>query len=133
MKVILIQGAENTGKTTLCNNIDYYFKKQLKARVVRKQILSNGDFWKEYSIKIGGKKVRVIINSFSDDTKVIKNFKNNFYKSNIDVLITAIRPMGDKNHNAVKQIYQKDLTGKEEIIDLDNNLLGLLNQLQGML
>ena len=72
MKIILIQGAKNTGKTTLCNNIDYYFKKQLKARVVRKQILSNGDFWKEYSIKIGGKKVRVIINSFSDDTKVIK-------------------------------------------------------------
>jgi len=38
MKIILIQGCPNTGKTTLCNNFDYYITKKLKAHCIKKKI-----------------------------------------------------------------------------------------------
>ena len=96
MKVILIQGAENTGKTTLCNQIDEwlqkefineYFKPKYKKKhekiekmVVTKDISLRTDFFALYDIKqkksINHK--RIIINSLSDEVEQFYKFKEFF-------------------------------------------------------
>lgn len=89
MKVILIQGAENTGKTTLCNQIDEWLQKEfideyfeenhekIEKMVVTKDISLDTDFFAIYDIKqiknINHK--RIIINSLSDEIKQIEAFK----------------------------------------------------------
>lgn len=89
MKVILIQGAENTGKTTLCNQIDEWLQREfideyfeenhekIEKMVVTKDISLDTDFFAIYDIKqiknINHK--RIIINSLSDEIKQIEAFK----------------------------------------------------------
>lgn len=110
MKVILIQGAKNTGKTTLCNRIDEWLQnnriyklqqlinsrkngqnpsiKEITEIEVIKRILPHNDFYAAYDIPFStkvNKKViienkRVIINTLSDYKK-ITNFKK-FYNDN---------------------------------------------------
>jgi hypothetical protein len=137
MKIILIQGCPNTGKTTLCNNFDYYIRKKLKAHCIRKKRLGNGDFWGAYNINQKGVKKRIIINSYSDGKRVIRKFERQFYQkyrvNDNDILITAIRPQGDIYHNVIKGIYNNEPNKQEYIIDLDGNLLSFFNQLNSML
>lgn len=96
MKVILIQGAKNTGKTTLCNQIDEwlqkefineYFKKNRKKNgekiekmVVTKDISLDTDFFALYDIKQKGSinHKRIIINSLSDEVEQFYKFKEFF-------------------------------------------------------
>jgi hypothetical protein len=92
MKVILIQGAENTGKTTLCNQIDEWLQKKfideyfskgderIEKMVVTKDISLDTDFFALYDIKqiknINHK--RIIINSLSDEVEQFYKFKEFF-------------------------------------------------------
>ena len=99
MEVVLIQGEENTGKTTLCKMIEEILisigykllkdKEGKDIRISRKHKEIEEDFT---AIYIKGK-CKIIINSESE-TNGINNlneiFKNNFEKHT--VLITAIRP-----------------------------------------
>ena len=137
MKIILIQGYPNTGKTTLCNNFDYYITKKLNAHCIKKEKLCNGDFWGAYNINQEDVKKRIIINSYSDGEKVIRKFEKQFYQkyrvNDNDILITAIRPQGDTYHNVIKGIYNNETNKQEYIIDLDSILLSLFNQLNSML
>ena len=83
MKVILIQGAKNTGKTTLCNRIDEWLQnnriyeqqqlisnrkngqkspiKEITKIEVIKQILPNNDFYAVYDIQFSTKKNEPVI------------------------------------------------------------------------
>ena len=92
MKVILIQGAKNTGKTTLCNQIDEWLQKKfideyfkengekIEKMVVTKDISLDTDFFALYDIKqkksINHK--RIIINSLSDEVEQFYKFKDFF-------------------------------------------------------
>ena len=96
MKVILIQGDENTGKTTLCNRIDEWLQKEfideyfeenykkngekIEKMVVTKDISLRTDFFALYDIKqkksINHK--RIIINSLSDEVEQFYKFKDFF-------------------------------------------------------
>ncbi|ATA93292.1 hypothetical protein CGC54_02530 [Capnocytophaga canimorsus] len=115
MKVILIEGEENTGKSTL-------FRKILKELVKRPNVKDEyvQDFWGFYEIE--GKKV--ILNSFSDELKIIREFKEFYkkYKDECDVLVTAIRPkeVNSRLHNAMKKaIYEADKSEQEIVIRLE--------------
>lgn len=92
MKIIFIQGDENTGKTTLCNRIDEWLQKEfideyssrngkkIEKMVVTKDISLDTDFFALYDIKqkesINHK--RIIINSLSDEVKQFYKFKEFF-------------------------------------------------------
>ncbi|GIM53867.1 hypothetical protein [Capnocytophaga cynodegmi] len=115
MKVILIEGEENTGKSTL-------FRKILKELVKRPNVKDEyvQDFWGFYEME--GKKV--ILNSFSDELKIIREFKEFYkkYKDECDVLVTAIRPkeVNSGLHNAMKKaIYEADKSEQEIVIRLE--------------
>ena len=110
MKVFLIQGKANTGKTTLCNRIDEWLQnnriyklqqlisnrkngqkstiKEITKIEVIKQILPNNDFYAVYDIQFStevNKKViienkRVIINTLSDNNEI--TVFEDFYNNN---------------------------------------------------
>lgn len=151
MKVILIQGKANTGKTTLCNRIDewllnnriyelqqlinnrkngqnFSIKEITKIEVI-KQILPNNDFYAVYDIQfsIGGNK-RVIINTLSDYNTITKfvNFYNNNKNKGYDIFITTIRDEG-RPKEVIEEFYEKELksinlpTKPNGIINLNKN------------
>ena len=151
MKVILIQGKANTGKTTLCNRIDEWLLnnriyelqqlinniknvqnfsiKEITKIDVIKNILHNFDFYAVYDIQfsIGGNK-RVIINTLSDYNTIteFENFYNNNKNNGYDVFITTIRN-GNTSGKVIKEFYEKELksinlpTKPNGIIDLNKN------------
>ena len=151
MKVILIQGAENTGKTTLCNQIDewllnnriyelqqlinnrkngqnFSIKEITKIEVI-KQILPNNDFYAVYDIQSSKKEnKRVIINTLSDYSKITKfvNFYNNNKNKGYDIFITTIRDEG-RPKEVIEEFYEKELksinlpTKPNGIINLNKN------------
>lgn len=151
MKVILIQGKANTGKTTLCNRIDEWLlnnriyelrqlissrksgqnssiKEIIKIEVIKK-ILPHNDFYAVYDIQfsIGGNK-RVIINTLSDYNTIteFENFYNNNKNNGYDVFITTIRN-GNTPGKVIKEFYEKELksinlpTKPNGIINLNKN------------
>lgn len=132
MKVILIEGRQNAGKTTLCKAIekwiiDQWTSKHKEIRIVR-EANENDDFLGMYEIidtKGNNKPFKIIINSASDHSNMIKNFDDFYglYKP-CDILITAIRPdnASDKKlHNKVKDVFKEDLTNTPFIIDLNKS------------
>ncbi|ATA80627.1 hypothetical protein [Capnocytophaga sputigena] len=151
MKVIHIQGAQNTGKTTLCNRIDEWLlnnriyelqqlissrksgqnssiKEIIKIEVIKK-ILPHNDFYAVYDIQFstGGNK-RVIINTLSDCNTIteFENFYNNNKNNGYDVFITTIRN-GNTPQKVIKEFYEKELksinlpTKPNGIINLNKN------------
>lgn len=138
MKVIHIQGAQNTGKTTLCNRIDewllnnriYKLQQLINSRKngqkspikeitkieVIKQILPNNDFYAVYDIQFydiqSSKKEnkRVIINTLSDYSKITEfvKFYNNNKNNGYDVFITTIRD-GGAPQKAIKNFCEEEL------------------------
>ena len=151
MKVILIQGKANTGKTTLCNRIDewllnnriyelqqlinnrkngqnFSIKKITKIEVI-KQILPNNDFYAVYDIQSSKKEnKRFIINTLSDYSKITKfvNFYNNNKNKGYDIFITTIRDEG-RPKEVIEEFYEKELksinlpTKPNGIINLNKN------------
>ena len=130
MEVVLIQGEENTGKTTLCKKIEKILKNsnfELERKELREvENNSERDFRAIYVHKEC--KTRIIINSGADLITIINRF-NDFYNNNkrggYDILITAIRPTGtiiNKHdvYNGIKDVYKSDFKGKEYVIDLDD-------------
>ncbi len=151
MKVILIQGKANIGKTTLCNRIDEWLlnnriyelqqlissrksgqkssiKEIIKIEVIKK-ILPHNDFYAVYDIQFseGGNK-RVIINTLSDCNTIteFENFYNNNKNNGYDVFITTIRN-GNTPQKVIKEFYEKELksinlpTKPNGIINLNKN------------
>ncbi len=132
MKVILIQGKKDAGKTTLCKAIekwiiDQWTSKHKEIRIVR-EANENDDFLGMYEIidtKGNNKPFKIIINSASDHSTMIKNFET-FYKTHrpCDILITAIRPESSNKtlHYKVKDVFDAELKGnKPFVIDLDKS------------
>ena len=151
MKVILIQGKANTGKTTLCNRIDewllnnriyelqqlinnrkngqnFSIKEITKIEVI-KQILPNNDFYAVYDIHSSKKEnKRVIINTLSDYNTITKfvNFYNNNKNKGYDIFITTIRDEG-RPKEVIEEFCEEELkkinppTQTKEIIDLNKN------------
>lgn len=131
MKVILIQGDENTGKTTLCNRIDEWLQReslkeqQKNFRIeMTKHFSKKNDFFAVYDIytnktnknpeELDFFKARIFINSGSEEKcitpfeRFYKNENEEYYKNNNyepDLLITAIRP--SDNNNTDKLLYNK--------------------------
>ena len=126
MKIILIQGGEDTGKTTLCNKLDEWLQKEQNyRRTVYKEDEPKKpkhknlkDFRAVYEKE--GKKV--LMNTLADDEIVIQEFKN-FLAENqqdVDMLITTIRPPKDNLSTLIKQVYGSK---KEDIlVDMEENL-----------
>ena len=123
MEVVLIQGEENTGKTTLCKMIEdcliqNNFKEQ--DRRSRPECGLEQDFTVLYE-KDG---CRIIINSESE--KGGSDRFDDFYKKHspygdCDIIITAIRPKNTNPnlHKWIKDVYKSDFKGEEYVIDLD--------------
>lgn len=125
MKVFLIQGKSNVGKTTLCNAIEKWIIEKGKLKENRIKVGSGNDendFISKY--EINGKVV--VINSWSDDEESIENLREVYEgdTGNCDVLITAIRPFyrNDKDiHTKLKDIFMNDVSEEDIIvIDMDN-------------
>lgn len=141
MKVILIQGKANTGKTTLCNQIDEWLQReslkeqQKNFRIeMAKHFSKKNDFFAVYDIytnkttknpeELDDFKARIFINSGSEEScitpfeRFYKNEKDEYYKNNNyepDLLITAIRPSGTNLYNDMKDILGLNLSDLEEI------------------
>ena len=152
MKVILIQGKANTGKTTLCNRIDEWLQnnriyelqqlisdrkngqkspiKEITKIEVIKQILPNNDFYAVYDIQFydiqSSKKEnkRVIINTLSDLKEITKfeDFYNNNKNNGYDIFITTIRGGGSPK-KVIKEFYEKELKS----ISLPPKASGIIN------
>lgn len=141
MKVILIQGAENTGKTTLCNQIDEWLQKKfideyfskgderIEKMVVTKDISLDTDFFALYDIKqiknINHK--RIIINSLSDAFQQIYKFNDFFEEHRIEktnIVKDAINSCfyellkGEKKQGKKNEIYKKKKEYLDKISDI---------------
>lgn len=118
MKVILIQGRVNAGKTTLCNKIKTYLQTTTKETEL---LPPNGDdFYHKYVID----NKTIIVVSASDDKNIIKKLKKIFNENqDCDIFITVIRPCDTlKNkelHNLVKDIFKDIAPENINSIDLD--------------
>lgn len=134
MKVILIQGAKNTGKTTLCNQIDEWLQnnriyelqqlisdrkngqnssiKEITKIEFIKRILPHNDFYAVYDIQFSTKgNKRVIINTLSDYSKITEFedfYNNNKNNNNYDVFITTIRDKGAPQ-KAIEKFCEEEL------------------------
>ena len=131
MKIIFIQGDENTGKTTLCNRIDEWLQReslkeqQKNFRIeMTKHFSKKNDFFAVYDIytnktiknpeELDVFKARIFINSGSEEKcitpfeRFYKNENEEYYKTKHqpDLVITAIRP-SDNNNDTDKQLYNK--------------------------
>ena len=140
MKIILIQGAENTGKTTLCNQIDEWLQREslreqgYNFRIeMTKQFSKKNDFFAVYDIyrnetkenqeKRDSFKTRIFINSGSEKVcitsfeKFYKNEREEYYVKNQqpDLLITAIRPSNTNLYNKMKGLLGLDLSDLEKV------------------
>ena len=141
MKVILIQGAENTGKTTLCNQIDEWLQKESLKEQQRnfriemtKHFSKKNDFFAVYDIytnktnknpeELDVFKARIFINSGSEEEcitpfeRFYKNENEEYYKNNNyepDLLITAIRPSNDSLYDEMKKALGLDLSDLEKV------------------
>lgn len=140
MKVILIQGAENTGKTTLCNQIDEWLQKEfideysskrskkIEKMVVTKDISLDTDFFALYDIKQKEsiKHKRIIINSLSDEVEQFYKFKEFFEEhkeEKTNIVKDAINSYFDKLLKEAKkdkknEIYEK----KKDYLDKISNI-----------
>lgn len=139
MEVVLIQGEENTGKTTLCKMIEDYIIQagfNNKGRECRPNCGYEQDFTAIYE-KDG---CRIIINSESENNG-INRLNAMYHQKNppYNVLITAIRPPKDSNrqkstlNGKMKAIYKNHFKGKEEIIDLTKQNADYCKYLKGIL
>ena len=141
MKIILIQGDENTGKTTLCNRIDEWLQReslkeqQQNFRIeMTKHFSKKNDFFAVYDIYTNKTsknpeepdvfKARIFINSGSEEKcitpfeRFYKNEKDEYYKNNNyepDLLITAIRPSNDSLYDEMKKTLGLDLSDLEKV------------------
>lgn len=152
MKVILIQGKANTGKTTLCNQIDEWLQnnriyelqqlisdrkngqkspiKEITKIEVIKQILPNNDFYAVYDIQFydiqSSKKEnkRVIINTLSDLEEITKfeDFYNNNKNNGYDIFITTIRG-GGSPRKVIENFCKEEL----KKINLPPKASGIIN------
>lgn len=131
MKVILLQGKGNSGKTRLSNKIDEWLLQNGFVEEFKKLDPNNEnaspyqrDFWAIYYKKIEGRNVRVFLNSWSDTGDIINAFRD-IYKENkkdgYDILITAIRSKSNPRlHEWTREVYIKEFPKIEEnILDLD--------------
>lgn len=131
MKVILLQGKGNSGKTRLSCKIDEWLLQNGFVEEFKKLNPSNQntslyqrDFWAIYYKKIEGRNVRVFLNSWSDTGDIINAFRD-IYKENekdgYDILITAIRSKSNPRlHEWTREVYIKEFPKIEEnILDLD--------------
>lgn len=123
MKVFLIQGKSNVGKTTLCNAIEKWIIEKGKLKENRIKVGNDeNDFISKY--EINGKVM--VINSWSNDEESLESLRDVYEKNkgNCDVLITAIRPFyrNDKDiHTKLKDIFMNDVSEEDIIvIDMDN-------------
>src|SRR5690554_1205865 len=131
MEVVLIQGKEKTGKTTLCKMIEtilitigYEPHKDKEGNEVRISRIEKGIEKDFTAVYIKGK-CTIIINSESEKggidrlKKIYKN--NNLPYGKCTIVITAIRPKSENpNLNKwIKDIYKDDFEAEEHIVDLD--------------
>lgn len=134
MKVILIQGKANTGKTTLCKQIDEWLQRELlrekgiNLRIeMTKHFSKKNDFFAVYDIytnktiknpeELDVFKARIFINSGSEELcitpfeRFYKNENEEYYKSKQqpDLVITAIRPSGTDSNKIIEVLNLDDL------------------------
>lgn len=116
MKVILIQGCPNAGKSSLFWEIHKNYVTSDNTEV--EEIHNQKDFLGVYHIK----EKKVLLNSWADTLGVITGFREFYHKNKAegyDVLVTAIRSLSNsKLHKYVKEVYQSDCV-EEFVIDLD--------------
>ena len=143
MKVILIQGAKNTGKTTLCNRIDEWLQREsLKEQQktfrieMTKHFSKKNDFFAVYDIytnktnknpeELDVFKARIFINSGSEEEcitpfeRFYKNENEEYYKNKpqADLVITAIRPSGTDS-NKIIEVLNMNNSEKLNLDDLE--------------
>jgi len=145
MKIILIQGAENTGKTTLCNQIDEWLQKEfideysskrskkIEKMIVTKDISLDTDFFALYDIKQKEsiKHKRIIINSLSDEVEQFYKFKDFFEEhkeEKTNIVKDAINSYFDillknEKENNKKEIYETKEKCLKKIFESDVNSL----------
>ncbi|WP_304289892.1 hypothetical protein [Capnocytophaga leadbetteri] len=129
MKIILIQGAENTGKTTLCNQIDEWLQKEfideysskrskkIEKMVVTKDISLDTDFFALYDIKQKEsiKHKRIIINSLSDEVEQFYKFKD-FFEEHKEEKTNIVKDAINSYFDIRKKIFESDVNSLEQNI-----------------
>lgn len=132
MKIILIQGDENTGKTTLCNQIDEWLQKEfideyssnnsrkIEKMVVTKDISLDTDFFALYDIKqkksINHK--RIIINSLSDEVKQFYKFKD-FFEEHKEEKTNIVK---DAINSYFDKLLKNEKENKKDNKEIYNNI-----------
>lgn len=123
MEVILIQGNEKTGKTTLCKILEKNIIRNNFREVIRKYRTKCG-YEEDFTAIYEKNGCKIIINSESEKggQKRFKSIYDANKHNNNCTIITAIRP-AENNRNLnkwIKDVYKYDFSDKKEIIiDLD--------------
>lgn len=132
MKVILIQGKANKGKTSLCEKIKEWIETetQIQFNKIDEIKINKKDFLVVYEITFKRSKKRVIINSQSDISSDIDKFEK-FYWNNIknNTLTEVTNIINNSNitnkQDVIKEIstYAKNMTLSDIISNIKNSKL----------
>ena len=123
MEIVLIQGSENTGKTTLCKMIEDCLIDSGFREEVRESRPTCG-YEQDFTAIYRKDKCTVIINSESEKggfDRFSEIYENNLPYDECTIIITAIRPkaINPNLHNWIRRVYEKQSIRKEHLIDLD--------------
>ena len=124
MKVILIQGREDTGKTTFCKAIDEWlqskvfnrYRKNLNEMIAYKTSFPNYDFFAVYEIqsKKSNKPFKIIINTLCDVDKYICEFEKFYHQYKIYKLTEFERIIINSSCSSNVKNVVEDLLQKEQ-------------------
>ena len=108
MKVILIQGKANKGKTSLCEKIKEWIETetQIQFNKIDETKINNKDFLVVYEITFKGSEKRVIINSQSDISSDIDKFEEFYWKNIKNNTLTQVKNI----------INNSNITNKQDVI-----------------
>lgn len=98
MKILLISGAPNTGKTKITTMIESYLRTIGFRNSCRKYVIPENDSAVVLEgINKKGKNIRILLNTASDTQNII-NQVHEYYQQNspIDCLITTVRDMHEE-------------------------------------
>ena len=111
MKVILIQGKANKGKTSLCEKIKEWIETetQIQFNKIDEIKINNKDFLVVYEITFKGSEKRVIINSQSDISSDIDKFEEFYWKNIKNNTLTQVKNIINNSNITNKQNVIKEV------------------------
>ena len=129
MKVILIQGKANKGKTDLCEKIKEWIETetQIQFNKIDETKIGNKDFLVVYEITFKGSEKRVIINSQSDISSDIDKFEKFYWKNIKNNTLTDVTNIINNSNITNKQDVIKEVSTYAKNMPLSDIISNIKN------